>query len=99
MEFDWRLHTPGGDLRRWGCSGTLIEFAKHWGNRAVRIVKRNDDTSGFQVLPRRWIVERTFAWIGCWRRNSRDYEQLPDSGVSMVYVAMITLMLRRLKTA
>ena len=82
-----------------GYTGTLIEFAKRWGGWAVRIVKRSDDTSGFKVLPKRWIVERTFAWIGRCRRNSKDYEQLPDSGESMVYIAMISLMLRRLKPA
>jgi putative transposase len=80
-----------------GYTGTLIEFAKRWGKWTVQIVKRNDDTSGFQVLPKRWIVERTFAWIGRCRRNSKDYEELPDSGESMVYIAMLPLMLRRLK--
>jgi putative transposase len=82
-----------------GYTGTLIEFAQRWGNWAVQIVKRNDEASGFKVLPKRWIVERTFAWIGRCRRNSKDYEQLCDSGESMVYIAMISLMLRRLKPA
>jgi len=82
-----------------GYTGTLIEFAKRWGGWVVQIVKRSDDVSGFVVLPKRWIVERTFAWIGRCRRNSKDYEQLPDSGESMVYIAMICLMLRRLKPA
>jgi putative transposase len=80
-----------------GYSGTLIDFAQRWGNWAVQIVKRSDDTSGFKVLPKRWIVERTFAWISRCRRNSKDYEQLTDSGESMVYIAMIALMLRRIK--
>ena len=48
------------------------------------------------VLPRRWVVERTFAWIGRSRRMSKDYEYLPRSSESMVYLVMIRLMIRRL---
>ncbi len=50
----------------------------------------------FTVLPRRWVVERTFAWIGRYRRLSKDYEYLTDSSEAMVYLAMTRLMLRRL---
>jgi putative transposase len=60
------------------------------------VVKRSDDTKGFVVLPKRWIVERTFAWLGRYRRLSKDYEQLPETSESMIYAAMIRLMLRRL---
>jgi putative transposase len=82
-----------------GYTGTLIQFALRWGGWAVQIVKRSDDTTGFKVLPKRWIVERTFAWIGRCRRTSKDYEELPDSSESMVYIAMIKLMLGRIKSA
>ena len=51
---------------------------------------------GFQVLPRRWVVERTFAWIGRSRRLSKDYERTPASSASMVYVTSGRLMLRQL---
>jgi len=51
---------------------------------------------GFQVLPRRWVVERTFAWLGQNRRLSKDYERLPESGEAFIYVAMSHLMARRL---
>jgi putative transposase len=51
---------------------------------------------GFQVLPRRWVVERTFAWIDQNRRMSKDYERLPESGEAFIYVAMSRLMARRL---
>jgi putative transposase len=51
---------------------------------------------GFQVLPRRWVVERTFAWLGRWRRTSKDYEYLPTTSACVVELAMICLMLRRL---
>ena len=60
------------------------------------VVKRSDDTQGFTVLPRRWVVERTFAWLGRYRRLSKDYEQLPESSEAMIYAAMRRLMLRRL---
>lgn len=51
---------------------------------------------GFQVIARRWVVERTFAWLGQARRLSKDYERLPQSGEAMIYAAMARLMLRRL---
>jgi|GEM_PF-762447 len=52
--------------------------------------------TGFHVLPRRWVVERTFAWIGRYRRFSKDYEQLCESVESLIYIAMTRLMLARL---
>ena len=52
--------------------------------------------SGFHVLPHRWIVERTFAWLSTWRRLSKDYEVLPSSEEAWIYIAMIRIMLRRL---
>jgi putative transposase len=51
---------------------------------------------GFQVLPRRWVVERTFSWLGRWRRTSRDYAYLPATSACVIYAIMIRLMLRRL---
>jgi putative transposase len=51
---------------------------------------------GFQVLPRRWVVERTIAWIDHNRRLSKDYERLPESSEAFIYVAMSRLMARRL---
>jgi putative transposase len=51
---------------------------------------------GFQVIPKRWIVERTFGWLNRSRRLSKDYEELPYVSESMIYIAMIQLMLRRL---
>ena len=54
------------------------------------------DPHAFEVLPRRWVVERTFAWIGKHRRTARDYERLPASHEAMILWAMIALMTRRL---
>ncbi len=50
----------------------------------------------FTVLARRWVVERTFAWVGRYRRMSKDYEYLTESSEAMIYLAMTRLMLRRL---
>ena len=58
-------------------------------------MKRSDTQKGFVVLPKRWIVERTFAWLGRYRRLSKDYEAQPESSAAMIYVAMIQIMLRR----
>jgi putative transposase len=51
---------------------------------------------GVHVLPRRWVVERTFAWLSTWRRLAKDYEVLPSSEETWIYLAMIRVMLRRL---
>ncbi len=64
---------------------------------SLTIVKRTEP--GFKLLPRRWVVERTFAWLGRNRRLSKDYEQLPQVSEAMVYIAMVRLMLRRLVSA
>ena len=82
-----------------GYSGELLDWVR--GLRAYRrirleIVKRFDQQVGFVVLPKRWIVERTFGWLNRYRRLSKDYERLPATSETMIYVAMTRLMLRRL---
>lgn len=62
----------------------------------VEVVRRCDDVKGFKVLPRRWVVERTFGWLMKQRRLVRDYETTESSAAAMVYIAMIRIMLRRL---
>jgi putative transposase len=59
-------------------------------------VLRCDGQKGFVVLPRRWVVERTFAWLTQCRRLGKDYEVLPSSSEAMIYIALTRLMLRRL---
>ncbi len=79
-----------------GYRGKLVAWVWAHCGWLLQIVKRNDDVKGFQVLPRRWVVERTFAWLGRYRRLSKDYEYLTASSEAMIYVAMIHLMLVRL---
>src|SRR5207342_159959 len=79
-----------------GYTGQLLPWATTWLNLTVQIVKRPGELHTFQVLPRRWVVERTLAWITGYRRCARDYERLPASHEAAVYWAMITLMTRRL---
>lgn len=62
----------------------------------IETVKRSDSAKGFVVLPKRWIVERTFGWWNWCRRLSKDYEELPKTSEAMIQVAMIRVMLRRL---
>ena len=63
---------------------------------AVEVVKRSDATAGFKVLPRRWVVERTFGWLMRQRRLVRDYETTTTSAEAWIYIAMIRIQLRRL---
>jgi putative transposase len=62
----------------------------------LEIVKRPEGAKGFLLLPKRWIVERTFAWLARYRRLSKDYEYLTQTSEAMIRVAMIHLMIRRL---
>ncbi len=79
-----------------GYAGRLVTWAQAVLGLAVTIVKRTDDLTGFQVIPRRWVVERTLAWISKYRRCVRDYETLPEHSEAMVHIAMIMTMSRRL---
>jgi len=62
----------------------------------IEVVKRSDDAKGFEVLPRRWVVERSFGWLNKHRRLSKDYERLPETSEAMIRIAFIRLMLARL---
>ncbi len=79
-----------------GYRGQLVDWVKSTFNWLLEIVKRPDDQVGFVPLPRRWVVERTFGWLGRYRRLSKDYERLPQTTQSLIYAAMTHLMLRRL---
>ena len=77
-----------------GYTGTLIEWAKQMFGYQVEVVKRSE-LHQFKILPKRWIVERTLAWLNWSRRLSKDYELRHDSAETMIYVAFAHQLLRR----
>jgi transposase len=82
-----------------GYAGKLVEWAERVSHITVEIVRKPLGIRTFQVLPRRWVVERTFAWIVKCRRLDHDYERLPQTSEAMIKWAMIGLMVRRLEPA
>lgn len=83
--------------------GWRVKVVQHWwtGSRRVWVMEGQEPPeipAGFVVLPRRWVVERTFAWLGKFRRLSKDYEALPETSEAWIYTAMSCHMLRRLAT-
>ncbi len=79
-----------------------VEFAawvKRWIGVRLEVVERDPAKKGFQRLPRRWVVERTFSWLNNARRLSKDYEFHLQSSEAMIYAAMIRIMVRRLAAA
>jgi putative transposase len=79
-----------------GYAGKLIEWAWRVCGWVLEIVKRSDTAKGWVLLPRRWVVERTFGWLSQCRALARDYEFHPETSEALLQVAMIHLMLRRL---
>lgn len=98
----WADHGYTGALRQWTRDhlGIDLEVVSPWWRQLKRYLPDFLDEMGFQpgfhVLPRRWVVERTFARLGRSRRLSRDYERLPASSEAIVYVTSIRLLLVRL---
>jgi putative transposase len=78
-----------------GYAGKFVKYVYRWFGRTVEIVKRHASGT-FVVLPKRWIVERTFSWFGRYRRLSKDYETLTQSSEAMILISMINLMVHRL---
>ena len=79
-----------------GYRGELIENTKISFGLILEVILRKDDSPKFEVIPKRWIVERTFAWFESYRRLSKDFEFLTDTSENMIRLAMIKLMLNRL---
>ena len=79
-----------------GYAGKLIDYVNSLYSWVLEIVRRTDDLKGFRVLSKRWIVERTFGWFGNYRRLSKDYEYHLITSETMVHIAMIHIMVRRL---
>ena len=96
----WNLHRAARRVRLVWADGGYADKLVRWAHAAlkltVQVVRRPDDLHTFQVLPRRWVVERTFAWISKFRRTVRDYERLPQHHEAMIQWAMIAIMARRL---
>ena len=82
-----------------GYRGKLVKWVKKHFDVVLDIVLRSDAVKGFEVLPKRWIVERTFAWLSRYRRLSKDYEQLLENSQGMVFLASIHHRLKRLAPA
>ena len=82
-----------------GYRGRLIDWVQEKLEIILEIVARAPNQKGFQVLPRRWVVERTFAWLGRYRRLSKDYEKCLKSSEGVIYIASIHSMMRRLAAA
>ena len=76
--------------------GKLVEWARTVGGWSLQLVRRPAQQRTFRVLPRRWVVERTFGWLNLQRRLSKDYEALCETTETWLYIAMTGLMLRRL---
>lgn len=79
-----------------GYAGKLVEWVQSMCGWLLEIVRRPDAAKGFVLVAKRWIVERTFGWLGRYRRLSKDYEALPETSEAMIYLAMIHVMVRRL---
>jgi putative transposase len=79
-----------------GYRGELADKIKKAFGWTIEIILRSDSNKGFQVLPNRWIVERTFAWFESYRRLSKDYEFNTNTSETMIQLAMIKLMLNRI---
>jgi transposase len=92
-ERHWRITLVWADG---GYTGRLVDLARDILRIALTVVKRADDTTGFRVLPKRWLVERTFAWLMGSRRLARDYETRTDTSEAMIRWSMSMIMSRRL---
>lgn len=81
-----------------GYQGPLFQkaLAKALPQIKAEIIKRSDKAKGFEVLPRRWVVERTFAWLGRCRRLAKDWENLTRTALAFIRLASIRFMLRKL---
>lgn len=97
IELLWADGAYTGGFRRWAEQerGWRVEVPHHHDRQLWRYGLK-EKPRGFLVLPRRWVVERTFAWLGLSRRFSKDYERLTETAEAMIYGAMSRLMLRRL---
>ena len=90
MRVIWADGAYAGALPSW------VRGLRKWGKLRVEIVRKAKGRRGFAVVPWRWIVERTFAWLGRYRRLKSDNERLPETTEAIIHIAVIRLMVRRL---
>jgi transposase len=97
LELVWADGAYAGTFARWleAERGWRVEVPKHRDRHLWRYGLQ-DKPKGFQVIPRRWVVERTLVWLSRSRRLARDYERLPETGEAMIHAAMSRIMLRRI---
>jgi putative transposase len=95
-----KAKAAGRSLAKIGVDGGSQQGCVTWAQTELddplEVVARPPGRKGFAILPRRWVVERSFAWIGRYRRLSKDYEALPATSEAMIWAAFGTTMLRRL---
>ena len=80
-------------------AGALVDWVwslRSWRKVRLELTKRSDAAKGFEVIPKRWIAERTLGWFNRYRRLSKDDELLPETSEAVIYVVMIQLMVHRL---
>jgi putative transposase len=91
-----RLRHIWADGAYTGPLGSWVRALRRYRPIRLEITKRSDAVKGFVVIPKRWIVERTFGWFNRYRRLSKDYELLPETSTALIQVTMIHVMIRRL---
>jgi putative transposase len=103
LQHVWADSAYTGQVREWiqTSLGCPVEIVKHWGTglRWVWVAPSQEPPmmpSGYHALPRRWVVERTCAWLVMYRRLGKDYEELPETSEALIYLAMSRLMVKRL---
>jgi putative transposase len=94
--FTW-LRCIWADGAYTGWLETWVTWLRRSRRVRLEIIKRSEHAKGFVLLPKRWVVERTFGWFGKYRRLSKDYEYLPATSEAMIYVVMIHIMVRRIE--
>ena len=90
------ISSPTASITAPTCVRPLREALATFGNWTIEIVKRTADAAGFQLLPRRWVVERTLAWLNRNRRLAKDFEASIASAKAWVYIAPVQVLIRRL---
>jgi transposase len=94
--FAWRRHLFAASA---DAGDELLKALAKFGNWSIQIVRRLADTVGFEVLPRRWVVDRTLAWLNRYRRLAKDFQASIASAQAWLYLASVQLLIRRIASA